>query len=98
MIGAARARLRTPVVGKRGCAVSIDRCLAPHRHLDRGPSRRRRDHLVIGLTDPASLRAAVDGVSRVLPVSGSKVAQRVQRHQNAIDAPAIYPSSIACPG
>ena len=29
MIGAARARLRTPFVGKQGCAVSNDRCLAP---------------------------------------------------------------------
>ena len=36
--------------------------------------------------DPESLRTALEGVDRLLLVSGSEVGQRVQQHQNVIDS------------
>ena len=39
-------------------------------------------------SDPASATAAVDGVDRVLLISGSEVGQRVEQHRNVIDAAA----------
>ena len=40
----------------------------------------------IDFNDPASLRAAFAGAEKVLLVSGSEVGQRVEQHQNVIDA------------
>jgi NAD(P)H dehydrogenase (quinone) len=48
---------------------------------DRGVQVRQADY-----SDVDALRAAFTGADRVLLVSGSEVGQRVQQHQNAIDA------------
>ncbi|MEV1290596.1 SDR family oxidoreductase [Pseudonocardia sp. NPDC049635] len=47
----------------------------------RGVQVRRGDY-----TDPASLRAAFDGVDRLLLVSGDAVGQRFAQHANVVDA------------
>jgi NAD(P)H dehydrogenase (quinone) len=39
-----------------------------------------------GYDDPASLRTALDGVDRLLFVSGSEVGQRIPQHQAVVDA------------
>jgi NAD(P)H dehydrogenase (quinone) len=49
----------------------------------RGVVTRRLDY-----DDPASIDAALEGVDRVLLVSGSEVGRRVPQHQNVIDAAA----------
>ena len=48
---------------------------------ERGVQVRRADY-----TDPASLDAALDGVDRLLLVSGSEVGQRTAQHANVIEA------------
>jgi NAD(P)H dehydrogenase (quinone) len=48
---------------------------------DRGVTVRRGDY-----SDPASLRAALAGVDRLLFVSGSEVGQRIAQHQAVADA------------
>ncbi|MDL5155152.1 NAD(P)H-binding protein [Actinomycetospora termitidis] len=53
----------------------------------RGVDVRRAD-----FTDPASLRAAFDGATRVLFVSGSEVGQRVPQHRNVVEALAATPT------
>lgn len=50
---------------------------------DRGVTVRRADY-----SDPASLRAAFDGASRLLFVSGSELGQRIVQHQAVVDAAA----------
>ena len=48
---------------------------------ERGVVVRKADY-----TDPASLKAAMNGVKRVVLVSSSEVGQRAAQHQNVIDA------------
>lgn len=49
----------------------------------RGVATRRLDY-----DDPASIDVALDGVDRVVLVSGSEVGRRIAQHQNVIDASA----------
>ena len=50
---------------------------------DLGVQIRRADY-----TDPQTLRAAFDGVDRLVFVSGSEVGSRISQHQNVVDAAA----------
>src|SRR6201989_1357141 len=102
MIGAARARLRTPVIGKRGLRGERRPLpgagLPPRRHLDRGPSRPRGAPLGIDHTETVSLRAAFYGASGVLPPAAARLARASSGTKMPSTRPAIYSSSIACPG
>jgi NAD(P)H dehydrogenase (quinone) len=44
------------------------------------------DVRVAGYDDPAALKAAVQGIDRLLLISGSEVGQRVAQHTNVVDA------------
>ncbi len=68
--------------------VAADRIVAIVRNADKaadlaamGVTVRVADY-----TDPAALRTALDGVDRLLLVSGSEVGQREAQHRNVIDA------------
>src|SRR3954453_4526597 len=41
---------------------------------------------VASYDDPASLRAALEGVDRVLLISGNEIGQRVAQHTNVVEA------------
>ena len=97
LVGAAMSYVITGATGHLGRLV-VDSLLA--RGVDPGDivatgrdTTRLRDMAARGVRvraadydDPASLRSAFAGASRVLLVSGTEVGRRVAQHQNAIDA------------
>lgn len=68
--------------------VAADQIVAAVRSPEKATALQERGVVVreADYTDPASLKAAMNGVKRVVLVSSSEVGQRAAQHQNVIDA------------
>ena len=68
--------------------VAADQIVAAVRSPEKATALQERGVVVreANYTDPASLKAAMNGVKRVVLVSSSEVGQRAAQHQNVIDA------------
>ncbi len=68
--------------------VAADQIVAAVRSPEKATALQERGVVVreADYTDPASLKAAMNGIKRVVLVSSSEVGQRAAQHQNVIDA------------